>query len=441
MYNPNELGSGGGGWGSSGNFAGNGGGLVRITAGDIILDGSIKANGGGGAQTGNGGGSGGGVYIQTGILSGTGMITASGGNNSTAYNNAIGGGGGRIAIYYDDLSGFDTGNITAYGGVAFGNGGAGTIYLKDQINQVYGDLIVDNNNIATTGYSTPLPSVATGTSTGLTADTLTDTNRSWRANNLVGIYLNPNKNQSSVFQIISNDNTTITTDLNDGNMTTVAAIGDTYRGKHIFDYFDIKGLAGVETGDDIKVLNPNTLNGLEITGSLKSNSLETNNFPVIVNSGGLTVNDFISGGVSEITITNADILNYNTLNVTTLNLDNSTYTGSGITADTITLNNNSQVSHPSATTGSEYRLEINVTNTLSIDSTSSIDVTEKGYLGSYRNGNNDRYGRTIGNTTTGGSFIASGGSYGGMGGQYESENVNSVYGSLYNPNECQRVRV
>ena len=435
LYNPNELGSGGGGWGSSGNFAGNGGGLVRITAGDIILDGSIKANGGGGAQTGNGGGSGGGVYIQTGILSGTGMITASGGNNSTAYNNAIGGGGGRIAIYYDDLSGFDTGNITAYGGVAFDNGGAGTIYLKDQINQVYGDLIVNNNNISTTGYSTPLPSVATGTSTGLTADTLTDTNRSWRANNLVGIYLNPNKNQSSVFQIISNDNTTITTDLNDGNMTTVAAIGDTYRGKHIFDYFDIKGLAGVETGDDIKVLNPNTLNGLEITGSLKSNSLETNNFPVIVNSGGLTVNDFISGGVSEITITNADILNYNTLNVTTLNLDNSTYTGSGITADTITLNNNSQVSHPSATTGSEYRLEINVTNTLSIDSTSSIDVTEKGYLGSYRNGNNDRYGRTIGNTTTGGSFIASGGSYGGMGGQYESENVNSVYGSLYNPNE------
>ena len=94
--NPNELGSGGGGSTSSGWHGGNGGGLVRITAGSIQLDGEIRADGG---NSNYGGGSGGGIYINMGSLSGAaGKITANGGTGSSYYGGA-GGGGGRIAVY------------------------------------------------------------------------------------------------------------------------------------------------------------------------------------------------------------------------------------------------------------------------------------------------------------------------------------------------------
>ena len=97
---PNHLGSGGGG----NNSGGAGGGLVRITADTLVVDGAVRANGGlGGAGIGSssGNGSGGGVRIDTRILSGDGVISAEGGEESSRQ----GGGGGRIAIYYQDISG------------------------------------------------------------------------------------------------------------------------------------------------------------------------------------------------------------------------------------------------------------------------------------------------------------------------------------------------
>ncbi|MCP4317785.1 MAG: hypothetical protein GY789_17630, partial [Hyphomicrobiales bacterium] len=261
IYNPDELGSGGG---SAGGVyrGGNGGGLARIVTNDIALNGRISANGGDGSSGRSGGGSGGGILISTGTLSGTGMISANGGNQ-TAASYTTGGGGGRIAVYYDDISNFGTagditGHITAYGGTGYNaNGGAGAIYTRSST-QAYGDLMVNNNNTVTTGYSTPLASVGTGTSTDLTADTLTDDTRSWRTDDLAGIYLNPNTGQDSVMRVLNNDATTITIDLNDGDMTIVATTGDTYRGQQIFDTLDIRGLARVQTYDDIKVLTPNT---------------------------------------------------------------------------------------------------------------------------------------------------------------------------------------
>ena len=75
--NPNELGSGAG----VRDNGGAGGGLVRITADSLQLDGSILANGQG-YVSGNhpSGGSGGGIFVDVNTLTGTGSISAIGGN-------------------------------------------------------------------------------------------------------------------------------------------------------------------------------------------------------------------------------------------------------------------------------------------------------------------------------------------------------------------------
>ncbi|MFA7402346.1 MAG: Ig-like domain-containing protein, partial [Pelobacteraceae bacterium] len=71
-------------------------------------------------------------------------------------------------------------------------------------------------------------------------------------------------------------------------------------------------------------------------------------------------------------------------------------------------------------------LEITATD-LTIDATSKMDVTGKGYLGSWQGGNGG-FARTIGNTTSGTSNdYFNGGSYGGLGG-ISNGTVNAAYG-------------
>jgi hypothetical protein len=135
LMNPDEVGSGGGGaYNNSGYPGGNGGGLVKITAGTLTLNGSIIAEGGK-SPTSNyaGGGSGGGVLINVYTLAGSGTISAKGGDGSTNNQGGGGGGGGRIAIYYDAMT-LPTANIITSGGkygsgaTASYNGADGTIY-------------------------------------------------------------------------------------------------------------------------------------------------------------------------------------------------------------------------------------------------------------------------------------------------------------------------
>ena len=94
LQSPNEAGSGGA--THAYNTASGGGGLIRLTAGTLTLNGTIRANGQ--PQT-VGAGSGGGVYVNAGTFAGSGSIEAKGGT-STGPNggNGGGGGGGRIAV-------------------------------------------------------------------------------------------------------------------------------------------------------------------------------------------------------------------------------------------------------------------------------------------------------------------------------------------------------
>jgi hypothetical protein len=156
--NPVDFGSGGG--GGYGVNGASGGGLIRLSAQSLRVDGELSANGPPGVNGYAGGGSGGSVNITCHELSGSGRIRANG-DAILANGSNSGGGGGRVAVVFDDMSPF-TGQIEAKGGIvttnSYGlnvNGGAGTVYLKKN-SDGYGTLIVDNGGTLTTGWSTPV---------------------------------------------------------------------------------------------------------------------------------------------------------------------------------------------------------------------------------------------------------------------------------------------
>lgn len=161
FLNPNDLGSG------SGTYEDGaaGGGLVRLTAGILRLEGQIRANGGSGAYyyygNSSGGGAGGGIYLALGTLTGSGTIAANGGNSTYAnyYGRSGGnGGGGRIAVYYGDATGFDLTAIVARQGGSYQPAGAGTVFLK-KTSDAMGVLRVANPGYGR-GIITPLNLVA-----------------------------------------------------------------------------------------------------------------------------------------------------------------------------------------------------------------------------------------------------------------------------------------
>lgn len=162
---------------------GNGGGVIRISASNIIHNGIISANGNAGFYRWGGGGAGGSVKINaSGTLTGTtGMITAKGGtgNNTTTYLHA-GGGGGRISITGDDtqwplnrldVSSGSTGGLSyATGGTIYRSQGA---YTTPQI--LNSDLLVDTSN-DTTNILGPSTDLTVSTGKVLTLDVPTSLN-------------------------------------------------------------------------------------------------------------------------------------------------------------------------------------------------------------------------------------------------------------------------
>jgi large repetitive protein len=132
------------------NFCGGspGGGLIRLVANSLSLDGQILADG----ANGNKGGAGGSIWINVSNVSGQGTIRAKGGHVDVPSYRQLGGGGGRIALYAKDFSQFNTNSVNAGGGYSDnGSGGAGTVYLRD-LDFPHGALIIDNG----AGGATPL---------------------------------------------------------------------------------------------------------------------------------------------------------------------------------------------------------------------------------------------------------------------------------------------
>ncbi len=205
-----------------------GGGVVRINAGSVAVDGRILANGAGGNV--HGGGAGGSIRIDTGTLSGAGEIRAEGG--APGY---VSGGGGRIAVYYDNLT-FNAAKILAPGGLYSGSpartGAAGTVYLK-QTAQQYGDLIVDNEG-RTSSKNTVLPSIGFRTVTHTGPNFVRDSSASFPAPDfLARMRLVINHNKSVTWPIVTNDATTVNVDTSSAPLS--AQVGDSFRGLYRFD--------------------------------------------------------------------------------------------------------------------------------------------------------------------------------------------------------------
>src|SRR5258708_21244397 len=108
LWDPNEAG------GSGAAYFGNaatqptynpGGGIIRIAAQTVQIDGSVQANGKSNQYTGGAGGS---IRIDATTLGGSGTINGNGANNTDAS-----GGGGRIALYYPGTPGGARAHITA----------------------------------------------------------------------------------------------------------------------------------------------------------------------------------------------------------------------------------------------------------------------------------------------------------------------------------------
>lgn len=140
---PTVPGSGGGTFNGGNNPGGSGGGVIQVTAASAQIDGAVLAHG----VENNTSGSGGSILLDVGTLSGTGSISA---GSHWGGNYASSGGGGRVAVYYDDLSGFDATKISAPAGPNSNgpNGGSlGTVFLK-QHSEATGQLRIDSHGVA-----------------------------------------------------------------------------------------------------------------------------------------------------------------------------------------------------------------------------------------------------------------------------------------------------
>jgi RHS repeat-associated protein len=305
---------------------GNGGGVIRISAQNLVLTGSIRADGGTPiADSFAGGGSGGAIRIDVETLSGSGQITARGGNGLPS---SGGGAGGRIAIYYQNIDAFNLDNVLHFGGTGSSgpNGGAGTFYLRGA-GRESGELITDNGNKIVGPGTTPISPTAVTT---------------------------------------------------------------------IFDLRVRRGARAIVSGQ------------LSLRRNLEVSSASQ----LVLNSGTVDLTDRlqVSAG-SELIL------------------------GVPAKATTADITGTSTVTQTPTTGSALFKVDISA-ETLTIDGTSKIDVSARGFLGAGQNGNPfESAGMTVGFQSGSNGF--SGGSYGGFGasGGGTPPSPNPVYGDFRNPNE------
>lgn len=391
VTDPAEAGAGSGGYTTNCCPGSPGGGIVHIVAGQLALDGKILADG---TSTGNSyaQGAGGTIRLDTGALSGAGTIEAIGGGN--AYRS---GGGGRIAIYAD-TSGFNRTNVTAHGGGTYGypSGGAGTVYFKSP-SQAYGDLVVDNANLAN-GAASPLTAASAGTitsvNTGGSGIAISDTAKSFPYG-VVGEYLQITRSGSIIgaWRIIGYGADAHTVIL---DSAANVQVGDSYQGIYQFDSVTVTGKATLASSDPI--LTPVFTNGGQSI---------TLSAPIV---GAAT----LTGG----TVTLAAPGGSNTWHFDSLTVQNGTF-----------------VTVPAVGPGGPQALTLNVSGSLTIDATSKIDLTGLGYRGGLSSGNTSLSGESYPGVP--GPQADSGGSHGGAGKDYDAtHHAGTVYGSVFDPAEA-----
>ena len=243
LFDPNEPGGAGAEGGTA--IANQGGGIVRIKAQTLNVDGTILANGVWGGIVGAAAGAGGSVRIDAGTLTGAGAIHADGGTSGGF--STFGGGGGRVAIYTTNMT-LPRASVTAAGGP---NGAAaGTVLFRSGA-QLYGDLVVDNAGHATTAKTT-ITAVGINPITSSTPASVTNAASHFDApNSLSGIDLILGSDLSKSWPITGNDGTTITV-APDASFT--PQTGGTFRGLYRLDSLKAR-YATVQLNDVLQLVS------------------------------------------------------------------------------------------------------------------------------------------------------------------------------------------
>jgi hypothetical protein len=240
VYRPQESGGGA-------NSGVRGGGVVRIIADRVQIDGDIRANGG----SANRGSAGGSVWITTSALAGTGSIEASGGDACCGNGT---GGGGAIAVRYELLE-VGTSLVEDLAARTWNDdtrGGAGTV-LIDGPTEAVGDLRVDNGGAAGT---TVLPALGAGTAGSGSAGALLATGRSkaipaYFVGHWIEVYDGVTTAPKGAARVaaIGGDGVTVTLD------TDLQVVeGDLWQGVYIFDDVTLTGGVTLVSDDPIRTL-------------------------------------------------------------------------------------------------------------------------------------------------------------------------------------------
>ncbi len=111
-----------------------------------------------------------------------------------------------------------------------------------------------------------------------------------------------------------------------------------------------------------------------------------------------------------------------------------------VTLENLLVLNGARVETLGSTITKEYKVDFTVKGITYVDCDSSVNVTQKGYVGGWQNttdgSNNNFHGRTVGNTTTGGADASSQASHAGIGGVGGADGqTNAVYGSITGPSD------
>ena len=396
---PTDLGSGGGNTTGTVRYGGSGGGAIRlIVSGTLTVSGTISSNGGNGTGTTywfTGGGSGGSVYITTGTFAGSGGNINAIGGTGVVSNGGGAGGGGRIAIYYTSKT--YSGAYSAAGGTHGSNsadGGAGTVYLKSG-SQTYGDLILDNDAKALT----TITNFPNGT---YTFDSVAIKNNTY-------------------FQVTA------------GTILTTSAA--TFTASNIID--NIAGGSFSCTG----ACNPIITSSIILNGTFTFDTLTVNSGGIVSHSGnGTTQTNSLTINALSVTVNTGGSINvdgkgfqagYNSTGAGTTN-GGGGYGGRGGNGSTGTGGNtygsdiNPVAIGSSAASGTGLGggyLKLNLTSTLTVNSTGTISAKGSAGSGGYGGGSggsiNIVTATMAGNgtiTAAGGNGSASGANYGGGGG-------------------------
>jgi len=416
---PRSAGAGGSALAGAGR-GGDGGGVMRVRAGAVELDGVLLAYGEGVPAVAVGGaGAGGSIWITCGSLSGSGRISADGGDSSTA-SGAGAGGGGRVVIETDDLDDFDVDNVTAYGGrlsVAvdrpFAYGAPGTVLLRE-LDLSGGHLRVLGGGVTIDEPRSPLPGVGSGVVAELGDDFLVRQSGDFPPD-IVGLRIDPSADDedSRALHIVAQSGDTIWTE---PGLLELASIGDTYRGVLDLESLTVSSGANVTTGDRL-VLRSADVPLAVAGGKVGVEELVFAAAPLLrLIDGTLEVGTLRSWAVEplDIELIDAQLRLLRALEAGAIDLDRSLLVAGGPLVMTSFGLERSRVTVPDSRAGFSTLLDIDVVGAMVVDSTSSVDLVGRGLVGAYGPGNDSAIGETPEGVRSGDP--ASGGSSAGVGG-------------------------